>query len=99
MPLKLRERTSVVVLAGDGRMSDQGARALIRSLESAGINTLYLGREADAVQIAAAAANADADAVEVCVAGCGAVVLLRQLLHELKRLERREVSIVVHRVQ
>ena len=80
-------------------MSDHGARALIRSLESAGINTLYLGRETDAVQIAAAAANADADAVEVCVAGCGAVILLRELLHELKAVGRRDVSIVVHRVQ
>jgi hypothetical protein len=35
----------------------------------------------------------------VCVAGGGAVLLLRNLLRELKQLNRPGVSIVVHRVQ
>jgi hypothetical protein len=45
------------------------------------------------------AANVGAESIEVCVAGGGAVVLLRDLLRELKRLDRGGVSIVVHRVQ
>jgi DNA end-binding protein Ku len=44
-------------------------------------------------------ADACVDAVEVCVAGGGAALLLRDLFGELRRLDRRGVSIVVHRVQ
>jgi methylmalonyl-CoA mutase cobalamin-binding subunit len=89
----------VVVLVGDGRASDHGARALARSLGEAGIEILYLGREGSAGRIAASAADAQADAVEVCLAGGGGVLVLRELLRELIRLDRREVAIVVHRVQ
>jgi methylmalonyl-CoA mutase cobalamin-binding domain/chain len=99
MPLTLRQRTSVVVFAGDTRVSDRGAQALAGALHEAGVEILYLGREASARRIATCAAEACADAVEVCVAGGGAVVLLRDLLRELKRLDRRGISIVVHRVQ
>jgi methylmalonyl-CoA mutase cobalamin-binding subunit len=87
------------VFAGDGRTSDLGARALARSLGEAGIEILYLGREASARRIAASARDAHADAVAICLAGVGGIVLLRDLLRELRRLDRREVSIVVHRVQ
>jgi methylmalonyl-CoA mutase cobalamin-binding domain/chain len=99
MPAARRRRTSVVVLAGDERVSDRGARALARSLGAAGIEILYLGREASACRIAASVADARADAVQVCLAGAGGMVLLRDLLRELKRRERPDVSIVVHRVQ
>jgi len=99
MPLKLRQRTSVVVFAGEARASDRGALALASALHEAGVEILYLGREASARRIAECAAEVCADAVEVCVAGGGAVVLLRDLLRELTRLDRRGVSIVVHRVQ
>jgi len=99
MPLTLRQRRSVVVFAGQGRASDRGALALAGSLHEAGVEILYLGREPSARRIAVCAAEACADAVEVCVAGGGAVVLLRDLLRELKRIDRPAVSIVVHRVQ
>jgi methylmalonyl-CoA mutase cobalamin-binding domain/chain len=87
-----------MVFAGQPEASDRGAQALASSLHEAGVEILYLGREASARRIAACAADMCADAVEVCVAGGGAVVLLRDLLRELKRLDRRGVSIVVHRV-
>jgi methylmalonyl-CoA mutase, C-terminal domain len=99
MPVTLRRHTSVVVFVGDSRASDRGAQALAHSLRDAGVEILYLGREPSPRRIAAAAADACADAVEVCVAGGGAVVLLRNLLRELNRLDRRHVSIVVHRVR
>jgi methylmalonyl-CoA mutase cobalamin-binding domain/chain len=99
MPLTLRQRTSVVVFAGDARVSDRGAQALASSLGRAGVEVVYLGREPCARRIATCASDACADAVEVCVAGGGAVLLLRNLLHELKQLNRPGVSIVVHRVQ
>jgi methylmalonyl-CoA mutase cobalamin-binding domain/chain len=99
MPLTLRQRRAVVVFVGDMGMSDRGAQAFASSLHDAGVDTLYLGREASAQRIATRVADVRADAVEVCVAGGGAVLLLRDLLRELKRLDRGGVSIVVHRVQ
>jgi methylmalonyl-CoA mutase cobalamin-binding subunit len=99
MPVTRRQRTSVVVHVGEGRASDQGARALANALGEAGVEIVYLGREGSARHIAAVAADAGADAVEVCMAGGAGVVVLRDLLRELVRLDRREVSIVVHRVQ
>ena len=97
-PTTRRRRRSLVVLVGAGRTSDAGARALAASLADAGIEVSYIGREPSARRIAAAAAEVDADAVEVCVIGGGSVVLLRELLRELKQIDRRGVSIVVHRV-
>lgn len=73
--------------------------ALATALEKAGIEILYLGREANAQRIAVSAVEARADAVEVCLAGAGGVAVLRALLRELRRLDRSDVSIVVHRVQ
>jgi methylmalonyl-CoA mutase cobalamin-binding domain/chain len=94
-----RPHTSVVVLAGNGRGTEHGARALAGSLGATGIEIVYLGREPSARRIAASAADARADAVEVCIAGGGGVSLLLELLRELRRLGRPQVSIVVHRVQ
>jgi methylmalonyl-CoA mutase cobalamin-binding subunit len=86
------------VLAGDGRPSDEGTQALTRSLTEAGVEISYIGREHNARRIAVAAADAEADAVEVCVAGGGSVVLVRELLRELKSMDGGGISIVVHRV-
>ena len=97
--MTLRQRTSVIVWAGDACTSDGAVQGVTDSLHDAGVNTLYLGCEASARRIAAAVVEACADAAEVCVAGGGAILLLRDLLRELKRLDRREVSVVVHRVQ
>jgi len=94
-----RQRKSLVVLVGDGQTSDSGAQALSTSLQSAGIETVYMGRPHDAREIATSAADLDADAVEVCLAGAGGVFILRELLRELRRLGRHQVAIVVHRVQ
>jgi methylmalonyl-CoA mutase cobalamin-binding domain/chain len=94
-----RRRTSIVVFAGEERVSDEGARALAQSLRKTGIEIVYVGRKLNAPEIAASAIEAGADAVEVCLAGGGGVRLLRELLRELDRLGRREVGIVVHRVQ
>ena len=93
------QRRSLVVLAGDGRTSDRGARALARSLADAGVEVRYMGRESSARRIAAVATEARADAVEFCVVGGGSIALLRELLRELRQPERPGVSIVVHRVQ
>lgn len=98
-PLRRRQRRAVVVLGGDGRTSDRGARALAKSLADAGVATLYLGRESSASTIAEAAVRAEADAVEVCLSGAGGVALIRDLLRELNGLGQRCVSVVVHRVQ
>jgi methanogenic corrinoid protein MtbC1 len=89
----------VVVFAGDTRTSDLGARAVAASIGRAGVAVHYLGREGDAHRIAASVVDIHADAVEVCVAGSGAIALLRDLLRELRRLDRPGVSIVVHKVQ
>jgi methylmalonyl-CoA mutase cobalamin-binding domain/chain len=94
-----RRRRSLVVLAGAGPTSDSGARALAASLADAGVEVSYIGRETSARKIAAAAAELRADAVELCVVGGGNVSLLRELLQELREIDRRGVSIVVHRIQ
>jgi methylmalonyl-CoA mutase cobalamin-binding subunit len=67
-------------------------------MHEAGFEILYLGREGNARRIARCAAHVHADSVEVCVAGGGAAALLRELLRELRRLDRGGISIVVHRV-
>jgi methylmalonyl-CoA mutase cobalamin-binding subunit len=71
----------------------------MNGLRSAGVETRYLGREPSARRIAASAAEARADAIEVCIAGGGAASLLRELLRELRRIDSRHISIVIHRVQ
>lgn len=94
-----RPRLSVVVAAGNSDASERGAAALIDSLAKDGVEVLYLSHEASAGRIAAAAKEADADAVEICVAGFGVVTLLRDLLRELKRLDRPQIDLVVHKVK
>lgn len=60
---------------------------------------MYLGREQSPPRIAAVVVEQRADAVELCLAGTGGVLLLRELLHELIQVGRRDVSIVVHRAE
>jgi hypothetical protein len=64
-----------------------------------GVETVYLGREANARRIADAVADHTVDAVELIVGrDSGVVPLLRQLLRALIDVGRRDVSIVLHRV-
>jgi methylmalonyl-CoA mutase cobalamin-binding subunit len=100
MPVSRRRRTSAVVLVGDDRAGDGGAKALAGSLSDCGIDALYLGKMSSAATIALTVADAHADSVEVCVSGAHAVApLLRDLLREFKRLGHGGMSIVVHRIQ
>jgi methylmalonyl-CoA mutase cobalamin-binding domain/chain len=92
-----RPRRAVVVLAGSGRVNDGHARGLAERLGELGVQTRYLGREQSAHRIAAVVVEERADAVELCLAGAGGVLLLRELLRELIQVGRRDVSIVVHR--
>jgi methylmalonyl-CoA mutase cobalamin-binding domain/chain len=94
-----RRRRSLVVLAGQGGVSDRGARALAASLAGAGIESIYLGREGSPARIARAAVAEAADAVELCIAGGGGVLIIRELLRELDRIGRRDVTLVLHRVE
>ena len=94
-----RPRRSVVVVADSRESGDRAARALAESLADLGVEAIFLGREESARRIAAVAAAQRADAVELCVGAAGGkVLLLRELLRELIRIGRRDVSIVVHRV-
>jgi methylmalonyl-CoA mutase cobalamin-binding domain/chain len=86
------------VQAGRSRTSDSAARALAESLTKAGIHTAYLGAERTAAEIASTAQQQDVDAVELCLAGTGGVLIIRELLQALREIGRRDVSIVVHRV-
>ena len=83
--------------AGSMRTGDSTAQALASSLRALGVETTYIGWRENARQIAAAVDSEGADAVELCV-GDGGVLLLRDLLRELRTVGRGDVSIVVHRV-
>jgi len=85
------------VLAGRAAASDTPAQALLASLTELGVETIYLGKQDSARRIASVVADEQADSVELCLAGSGGVVLLRDLLRELIELGRRDVSIVAHR--
>ena len=63
------------------------------------METVYLGREGNAARIAAVVVDERADAIEVCLTGGGGVMLLRELLRELARAGRSDVSIRVHRIE
>jgi methylmalonyl-CoA mutase cobalamin-binding domain/chain len=93
-----RPRKSLVVLACDGA-EDNSARLIATALAEIGVETTYLGREQTAERIARAAADERADAVELCLSQDAGVQLLRELLRELIRIGRRDVSIVVHRIE
>jgi methylmalonyl-CoA mutase cobalamin-binding subunit len=93
-----RSRRAIVVLVGTPRTSDRPARALTESLAELGVHATYLGHQENAASIAAHAAAERADAVELCLCGPTGIPLLRELLRELIAVGRRDVSIVVHRV-
>jgi methylmalonyl-CoA mutase cobalamin-binding domain/chain len=93
-----RSRRAVVVLASRPRTGDRAVEALVRSLSELGVETVYLGVEDDPCRIAAAVAEEGADTVELCLNG-GGVMLLRRLLGELGEVGRRDVSIVLHRLE
>jgi methylmalonyl-CoA mutase cobalamin-binding subunit len=64
-----------------------------------GVEARYLGREDSGRRVAAAVVDEQADAVELCLErDGGGVLLLRELLRELVKLGRHDVSIVVHKV-
>jgi methylmalonyl-CoA mutase cobalamin-binding subunit len=71
---------------------------LVHELGALGIETSYLGRQDNPAEIVAAVAECNADAIELCLSGGASVMLLRELLRELARAGRRDVSLVVHRL-
>jgi methylmalonyl-CoA mutase cobalamin-binding domain/chain len=95
-----RRRRALVVLVGNPSTGDRAARALAGSLGELGIDTTYLGREENARRVATAVVERQADALELCLARGGrGVLLLRHLLRELMNAGRRDVSIVIHRIE
>jgi methylmalonyl-CoA mutase cobalamin-binding subunit len=95
---RLRQRRAVVVLAGTDASDERAAWALASSLTRTGVEVSYLGHADCARRIADAVAVKRADTVELVLAGRGGVPLLRQLLRDLIDVGRRDVSIVVHRM-
>jgi hypothetical protein len=93
-----RRRRSVIVVAAEEGGCDQVAGALAASLDEIGVETTFLGNEADARQIARTVVLERADALELLLGRTGGVLLLRELLRELIEVGRRDVSIVVHRI-
>jgi len=92
-------RRAVVALAGRTDGDDGAATTLAESLRTMDIETICLGSVDSAARIASVVSDVKADAVELCLCeGAAGVVLVRDLLRELIRLDRRDVSIVVHRV-
>jgi methylmalonyl-CoA mutase cobalamin-binding subunit len=91
---------AVVALAGQAGSAYSAGAALAESLRTLGIETIWLGSVDDAWAIAEAVSEKQADAVELCLSehARGGVVLVRDLLRELIKRDRRDVSIVVHRV-
>jgi methylmalonyl-CoA mutase cobalamin-binding subunit len=94
-----RPRKAVLVSAGNGPIDRGSLQALAAALAELGIESSQLGRETSAARIAATVLEQEADAVEVCLSGLGGIPLLRDLLRELIRAGRRDVSIVVHRAE
>jgi methylmalonyl-CoA mutase cobalamin-binding domain/chain len=86
-------------MAGAPEISDRPAMVLAESLTELGVEARYLGREDRAREIAAVVAAEQIDAVELCLTPGAGVLLLRELLRELIRIGRRDVSIVVHKVR
>jgi methylmalonyl-CoA mutase cobalamin-binding subunit len=91
-------RRSLVVVAGRGEADDRVVEGLVSTLGELSVETIYLGREQRPGRIATVVAEQRADAIELCLAGAGGVAFLRELLRELIDIGRRDVSIVVHRV-
>jgi methylmalonyl-CoA mutase cobalamin-binding domain/chain len=97
-PAVRRTRRALVVMVGTPRTGDQSARVLTESLGELGVEATYVGHHESAASIAAKVAEERADAVELCMCGSAGVPLLRDLLRQLLEIGRRDVSIVVHRV-
>lgn len=86
------------MVAGYGRVNERGAVALSAELNATGFEALYVGEEQSAHRIAEIAAAENADAIELCLGTHGGVRILRDLVRELDRLSRRQVSVVIHRI-
>jgi methylmalonyl-CoA mutase cobalamin-binding subunit len=92
-------RRAVVAAAGLRGTHDATVSALAESLTALDIDTICLGPVDSATRIATAVSETQADAVELCLCeGAAGVVIVRDLLRELIKRDRRDVSIVVHRV-
>ena len=87
-----------MVSIGDANATCRHARALAGSLRRAGLDAVYVGHETSARRIAASATGAGADAIELCVASPAAMRVVRELLRELKALDRGDLNLVVHKV-
>jgi methylmalonyl-CoA mutase cobalamin-binding subunit len=94
-----RERRSVVAVMGSARASDSVAQAPAESLPSYGVEAVYLGRLESPRHLATATVKERATTIELCLARSGRVSWLRELLRELARVGRRDVSVVVHRTE
>ena len=98
-PMALRRpKRSVVVRAGEARDDDLFVDQLLALLSELGVETTDAGRSECAGSIASVALDSRADAIELCLGRGMGVRLLRDVLRELVRRGRRDVSIVVHRV-
>jgi methylmalonyl-CoA mutase cobalamin-binding subunit len=92
-------RRAIVAVAGRRSPGDTAVETLTESLSALDIETVCLGAVDSAVSIATAVTEEQADAVELCLCdGAPGVPLVRDLLRELIRRDRHDVSIVVHRV-
>jgi methylmalonyl-CoA mutase cobalamin-binding subunit len=96
--VRTRPRRALVVLAGTARVCDSDVQTLISSLRELGIDATCLQDWHSVSRIAAAVADAQADTLELCVKGNSGVLLIRELLRELIAIGRRDVSVIVHRV-
>jgi methylmalonyl-CoA mutase cobalamin-binding domain/chain len=89
----------LVVATGGSTIGDRQASRLAEALRRLGVDASYAGEVDCGRRIATAAVEAGAHSVELCLhRGGGGIALLRQLLHELDEMGRRDVSIVVHRI-
>jgi len=93
-----RPRRGLVAIVGHIRTSDRHARAVADSLAEHGISASFLGRVDCPAQLATTIAHEDAGMVELFLASGRGVAFLRDLLRELGRVGRQDVSIVVHRL-
>jgi methylmalonyl-CoA mutase cobalamin-binding domain/chain len=89
----------MIAVAPAARASESAAQALAGSLGSCGIDTVYVGRLDSPRRVAAAAAEERATTVELCIGSTGGATWVRDLLRELRRAGRSDVSIVVHRTE
>ena len=84
------------IVLGDPLEVEAGGKPIFKG-EVTGIEPIYVGRERSPAQIARTAVAEAADAVELCL-GAGGVLIIRELLRELDRIGRRDISLVLHRM-